>query len=431
MSGFLDFARRNARWLGGTFLLCFGSSFGQTFFISLSGGEIRRELSLSNGAFGFIYMMATLGSAATLPFAGRLLDRFSTRRIAAVVILGLAVACLLMAAVRNVAMLVVAIYLLRFFGQGMMSQIAFTAVGRWFVANRGRAVSIATIGNQAGEAIFPLSFVVLAGWLGWRGNWMLSAAVLVLVALPAITTLVRRERDPASGHRASLRPAARDWTIGEVLRSWEFYVLCLGVLAPPFIATSIFFHQVYLTEERGWPLEVFASSFIVMSGVTAAFALVCGWMIDRFTALRILPFFLVPMTLACLVIANASEIGYVFLFMALLGISNGFSATLFGALWPEVYGTKHLGQLRSLVLAAIVFGSALGPGLTGVLIDRGVPLSSQINVMAFYCLVATILMTLVSLRLRGAAHLRPVEAPLPEPIVDRVDSEPAVGRSDA
>ncbi|MBB3949573.1 MFS transporter [Aureimonas jatrophae] len=428
MTGFLDFARRNARWLGGAFLLCFGSSFGQTFFISLSGGEIRRELALSNGAFGFIYMVATLGSAATLPFAGRLLDRFSTRQVAAVVILGLALACLLMASVQNVAMLVIAIYLLRFFGQGMMSQIAFTAVGRWFIANRGRAVSIATIGNQAGEAIFPLSFVTLATWLGWRGNWIASAAILALVALPAITTLVRLERDPSSGQRTALRPAARDWTIGEVLRSWAFYVLCLGVLAPPFIATSIFFHQVFLTEERGWPLELFASSFIVMSAVTAGFALVCGWMIDRFTALRILPFFLVPMTLACLVIANATEIGFVFLFMALLGISNGFSATLFGALWPEVYGTKHLGQLRSVVLAAIVFGSALGPGLTGVLIDRGVPLSSQINAMALYCLVATILMTFVSLRLRGSAHLRPLDPPLPEPIVDRIDPDPEMSR---
>lgn len=424
MNGFLTFAARNSRWLGGAFLLCFGSSFGQTFFISLSGGEIRRELDLTNGSFGFLYMLATLGSAASLPFAGRLLDRFSTRQVAAVVILGLASACLLMSSVQNVAMLVAAIYLLRFFGQGMMSQIAFTALGRWFTANRGRAVSIATIGNQAGEAIFPLSFVTLATWLGWRGNWMLSAAILVLVALPVITSLVRQERDPLSGPQTALRPVARDWTLREVLRSWTFYVLCLGVLAPPFIATSIFFHQVYLTEERGWPLELFASSFIVMSAVTAAFALTCGWMIDRFTALRILPFFLVPMTLACLVIANASEVWFVFLFMALLGISNGFSATLFGALWPEVYGTKHLGQLRSVVLAAIVFGSALGPGLTGVLIDRGVPLSTQINGMALYCLVATALMTMVSLRLRSMLQVRPTEPPIPEPVIDRVD--PAV-----
>lgn len=425
MSGFVAFARGNARWLGGAFLLCFGSSFGQTFFISLSGGEIRHELSLSNGTFGFIYMLATLGSAATLPFAGRLLDRFSTRQVAAAVISGLAIACLLMASVRNVAMLVLAIYLLRFFGQGMMSQVAFTALGRWFVANRGRAVSIATIGNQAGEALFPLTFVTLATWLGWRGNWLAAAAILLVLALPAITTLVRRERDPASGAGVAMRPAARDWTLREVLRSWTFYALCLGVLAPPFIATSIFFHQVYLTEVRGWPLELFASSFVVMSAVTAGFALLCGWMIDRFTALRILPFFLVPMTLACLVIANATEIGFVFLFMALLGISNGFSATLFGALWPEVYGTKHLGQLRSVVLAAIVFGSALGPGLTGVLIDRGVPLSLQINGMAIYCFAATLLMTLVSLRMRAALRPRQTPVPVPEPIVDRVSPPPA------
>ncbi|HDZ75363.1 MAG TPA: MFS transporter [Aurantimonas coralicida] len=398
---FLSFIGRNGRWLGGGFLLCFFSSFGQTFFIALSNGEIRREFDLTNGEFGLIYMMATLGSAATLPFLGRLLDRFRTWHVAVGTISGLAVATLFLSWSSSVPFLLLSIYLLRLFGQGMMSQTAFTATGRWFVANRGRAISLVTPGFQAGEALLPLLFVMSAGMIGWRGAWVTSAIVLLLVALPAITLLTNRERDPLS-----LEPAGApqsdvpNWTVAQVLRSPTFYLLAMGVVAPSFIGTTLFFHQVYLTELRGWPLELFASGFAVMSATTVVFALVCGWLIDRYSAVLLLPFFLIPMTFATLVAANFTAEASIFVFMMFLGISNGFAATLFGALWPEIYGVRHLGAVRSLVLAVMVFGSALGPGLSGILMDLGVPYPLLINLMAVFCAAITLVLTDVSRRLR-------------------------------
>ncbi|WP_279479847.1 MFS transporter [Aureimonas sp. SK2] len=398
-AAFVPFVTGNARWLGGAFLLCACSSFGQTFFISLSGGEIRRELGLSHGDFGLLYMLATLASAATLPFLGRLIDRFPTRIVAAATILGLAAACLLMASVPTVPLLLVALYLLRLCGQGMMSQTAFTAVGRWFVAQRGRAVSLVTIGYQAGEATLPLIFVSAVGMLGWRGSWYASAAFLLLLGLPVIYILVHRERDPRSVHASDApKPAARDRKLSEVLRSPSFYLLCAAVVAPPFIVTTIFFHQVYLADLRGWPVEFFASGFVLMSAATATCALTCGWLIDRFTAVRILPFFLLPLTVACLVISQVTSPVAIFVFMGIVGVSNGFAATLFGALWPELYGIRHLGAIRSIVLSVLVFGSALGPGLTGFLIDRGVSYPLQIAVMGFYCLGAALVLTVWSRR---------------------------------
>jgi MFS family permease len=86
--------------------------------------------------------------------------------------------------------------------------------------------------------------------------------------------------------------------------------------------------------------------------------------------------------------------------MALLGISYGFSSTLFGALWPEIYGARHLGSIRSVTVAMMVFASALGPGLTGYLIDAGVPYSLQVYAMALYCLLAALALTLVSRHVR-------------------------------
>jgi MFS family permease len=409
----MPFLARNARWIAGGFLLCFFSSFGQTFFIALSGADIRRELDLSNGGFGLVYMAATLASAATLPVFGRMLDAFATRHMAAGVIAVLAGACLLMAAADNVAVLFLAIYLLRLFGQGMMSQTAYTATGRWFSANRGRATSLVTLGFMGGEALFPLLFLAGAEILGWRGNWVAAAAILAGLALPLIAGLAARERDPsAEPAAAGARPAAPDRTRPEVLRDPRFYVVCFGVLAPPFVVTTLFFHQTYLTELRGWPNGLIAATFPLLSATSVVFVLLCGWLIDRFTAVRVLPFYLLPLILACLVAANVEGAWAVPVFMVLVGASNGLNGTLVGALWPELYGTRHLGAIRSVVWAAIVLGSAVGPGLTGVLIDRGVSYPAQINAMALYGFVCLAAFALVAPRLA------------PRPVAIDVEAEP-------
>lgn len=396
--GPITFLRDNARWIGGGFLLTFFSSFGQTYFIALSAGEIRAEYGLSHGEFGSIYMLATLASAASLPQLGKIIDRIS---VASTVLLAapiLALACILMAWSTQLALLVLAIYLLRLFGQGMFSHIAFTAMGRWFAAQRGRAISLSAIGVNVGEAVFPISFVGVAALLGWRGSWLLAAAVLMLVALPAIYSLLKLERTPQSVVREPGSPVAREWTRGEVIRDPLFWAALLGVLAPGFIGTTVFFHQVYLSQLRGWDPSVFAASFAIMSAMTILCALIAGQLIDRFSAIRVLPSFLVPLSLSCFVLASTESVWGAYAFMALMGVSYGFSSTLFGALWPELYGTRHLGGIRSLIVAFAVFATAMGPGLTGWLIDEGVSYSGQIAAMGVYCVAMIGVMTLVSRR---------------------------------
>ncbi|WP_306119346.1 MULTISPECIES: MFS transporter [unclassified Roseitalea] len=403
---FISFVANNARWIVGGFLLTFFSAFGQTFFISLSAGEIRAEYGLSHGEFGILYMASTLASALTLPWLGRIVDRYGAAKVTLIIVPLLAAGALGMAMSTHVLMLVIVIYALRLFGQGMMTQNALTATGRWFAANRGRAVSLVTLGHNAGEAVFPFAFVALAAALGWRQAWIVAAVVLVAVALPVITALLAREREPLSDAPDEKAVPVRDWTRGEVLRDAAFWLLLTGVLAPAFIGTTIFFHQVYLVELRGWSLSVFASSFALMSVTTIVFALMTGALIDRFSALALLPFFLLPLAAACFALGLAEAQWTAFVFMGLLGVSYGLSSTMMGAIWPEAYGTARLGAIRAIVVAFMVFATAMGPGVTGTLIDLGVSYPGQIVAMGFYCLAISAVMLIVSRRLvaRRDAH---------------------------
>lgn len=402
--GYLSFLRDNSRWLTGGFLLTFFSTFGMTSFIALSAGDIRRDYGLSHGEFGTLYMFATLASALSLPRLGQIVDRYSVRKVVLFVVPMLALASASMALSRHLVLLFVTIYLLRLFGQGMMVHAAYTATARWFSAQRGRALSAVILGHNAGDAVIPMGFVLIAASVGWRNGWLLATAALALIAVPAIALLVAEDRKPRSSDPEVPRIDARDWTRVEVVRDPVFYLLLLGVMAPGLIVTTLFFHQVYLVELRGWSLEVFASSFLVAAVVNAVFTLVVGQLIDRFSGVALLPFVLLPLGLACLLLGLVDAQWGAFGFMALLGISNGLSTTLFGAVWPEVYGLKHLGSIRALIVSAGVFASAIGPGLTGFLIDGGVSYPAQIVAMAIYCFAISFVLLLASRRIRARSQ---------------------------
>ncbi|KXG86141.1 MFS transporter [Agrobacterium bohemicum] len=375
--------------------MLFASSFGQTFFISLSGGEIRRELDLSDGQFGLVYMAVTLASAFSLVWLGKILDVKAVRSIVALAVLALASGAIGLAYSSSIVVLAVSLFLLRLFGQGMMVHIAYTTIGRWFSAERGRAVSISALGVNAGQALLPLLAVAGMAAFGWRNLWVIVAAFIILILFPVLLALLKVERVTAPVPVLPTAQVSRNWMRGEVLRDPYFYLLMLGMLPPAFISNTIFFHQVHLSQSKGWPLETFASAFLIYAVVAVSNSLLSGYLVDRFSALRLLPFYLLPFGVGCLLLGAVDAPWVVFVFMVLYGISDGFSLTLFGSLWPEVYGVKYLGAIRAVIVATMVFASALGPGLGGMLIDSGVAFTSQIMVMGVYCvLICAVLLSL-------------------------------------
>lgn len=398
----LRFLRQNARWLAGGFLLMLFSSFGQTFFIGLFGNALRSSFHLSGGAFGGLYMLATLGSAASLPWLGRTLDLMPGWKVARFSLLALGMACVLVTLAPNLVVLTLVLFLLRLFGQGMLSETAYTVIGRWFAANRGRAMALIVPGQQVGFAILPALVVLIVRSSGhWQVAWLAAAGLIALIGLPSILTLLRLERVPHSHEaRAAIRRSGREWTRAEVIGDPIFYLLLFGTLAAPFIATVIFFNQDYLIDLRGYDPLAFAAAFPIMSVTTVPCGLLCGHLIDRLGAVRLLPYLLLPLGLAAAALGLITPVWGVYLFMFLLGISNGLTSTVLGALWPEVYGLANLGGIRAIVVSAMVFASALGPGLSGLLIDEGIALPTQVLWLCGWCALGCLALAVAAWRVR-------------------------------
>lgn len=398
----IGFLIGNARWLFAGFLLMFMSSFGQTFFIALFSGEIRAELGLSHGQFGTIYGVATLTSAVVLIWVGKFADSDNLRRVAVVVCLMLAAATLGMAWVTGPLMLFGVIFGLRLFGQAMMMHISQTAIGRWFSARRGKALAITGFGFPTSEAVLPPLAVILIAAVGWRNVWICGAALLVLVAAPVLAVLLNADRTPQSRSAAShadARPDQRHWTRAEMLRDPLFYGLMAGILVPPFVGTGIFFHSVHLVESKGWSLTSYAAAFPFYAGMSVVSSFVAGWAVDRWSAQHILPLAIVPMGLGAFVLGMATTPVAIFVALILIGMTAGLQSTAFGAIFPEVYGTRYLGAIRSLAMSAMVVASAGSPFALGMLIDLGVPFAYQLVVMAAGVAIAASVLYVVSRRL--------------------------------
>ena len=401
MRSYFSFLLENARWLIGGFMLCFFSSFGQTFFISLSGGYIRSEFGLSNGEFGTLFMAATLVSAICITQLGKIVDVLPNTKTIFIVLPILALACLGMAFTTSIIGLFIVIFFLRLFGQGMMTHTSIVSMGRWYSGHRGRAVSLATMGHQGGEAILPVALVILLTFVSWRTGWIVAAGICVFVALPAIYLLMRVDRKRRSTDVPAKSVASRDWTRAQVMRDPIFWALLTGVLMPPFIGTTLMFHQAYLVELRGWAPQVFASAFVFMAIFKIIFALITGFVVDKFGSIRLLPFSILPLACGCFIVAFMEAQYSIYLFMGVIGMSVGIASTLFGSLWPEVYGIKNLGSIRSVIMALMVFATALGPGITGVLIDLDVSYLLQFAYMGTYCIIASVILWVVSQKIQA------------------------------
>ncbi|MBC6436783.1 MAG: MFS transporter [Rhodobacteraceae bacterium] len=383
------FVQDNARWLATGLLLAFGSSFGQTYFIALFAGEIRAAHGLSNGDWGLLYTLATLGSALLLLGWGSLADTVPFSRLVPVITGLYACAALAMALGQSVWVLGLAVFLLRFCGQGMFGHIAATAMGRWFVATRGRAVAIKGLGYPLGEVSLPLLYVGLIAWIGWRQAWGVTAAVILFGLLPLLMGLLARDRVPKgqTGTTGSPGLGGRHWTRGAALGHWLFPALVPLMLTPGFIGTVVFFHQVHVAEVKGWTLAQMAAGYPVYAVVTVISALVAGQAVDRFGVTQLLPLLVVPMGAAMFLIGPASAPWHWAAALGVLGLSQGMVGTFWGAFLPAIYGTDNLGAIWSLVVALLVISTAIGPGITGLVIDWGVSFPRQGVAMGLWCLI--------------------------------------------
>ena len=170
-----------------------------------------------------------------------------------------------------------------------------------------------------------------------------------------------------------------------------------ALLGPPAFGTAFFFHQVYYAELKGWSHVQLVALFPIYTSVALVAMILSGLALDRWGTSRLLPMILLPQAAAFVVFSIAVQPTDALFGLILFGIGTGAMATLPNAFWAEYYGTRHLGSIKAMAAAVMVLGSAIGPGITGFLIDLGVGLETQYLFVSVYFVIATLFL-LVGIR---------------------------------
>ena len=384
------------------FIFTFFSSFGQSFFLGLFNSSIRETLSITHGQFGSIYASATLLSSFILIWVGKKIDDINIFRFALYVTLLLAFSCFFFSKISSIVFLFIAVFLMRFSGQGLMSHTATTTISRFFTKSRGKALSIGWFGLSTAEFILPVLIVYLLTLTAWQNIW-LSISVFILFFLPFTSFVLIKNLNFDSREDVNdknfVEKEIKNWTRLEVLKDYRFYIVCLNMLAMPWIATGVFVYQSYITESKEWGEFVIAQSFMAYSVLSVITLLGSGFLIDKFTSRKLLIFMNIPLLISMLVLFYLDISISAFIFLGLIGISNGLANVLGSSTWAEIYGVKYIGSIKALTTALMVFSTAFGTALFGLLIDKGFTIE-QIAVISFvYIFLSLIALFVVRNRL--------------------------------
>ncbi len=375
------------------FIFTFFSCFGQSFFIGLFNSSIRETLSITHGQFGTIYASATLLSSLLLIWIGKKIDDVNVIKFAIFVTILLSFSSLFFSKISSVAFLFVAIFLMRFSGQGLMSHTASTTISRYFIKSRGKALSIIWFGLSSAEFIMPVLIVYLLTLFVWQDLWV-AFSLLVLICLPLASYLlvkdVKLDTRESNQNENLKEDNIKNWKRIEVLGDYRFYIVSLNMLAMPWIATGVFVYQSFVSNSKGWGEYTIAQSFMSYSIFSVITLIIAGYLIDKFTSRKLLIYMNIPLLLGTLVIIYFDAPQSAFLFLGLVGISNGLANLLGSSTWAEIYGVKYIGSIKALTTALMVFATAFGTALFGIFIDAGFSIEkiAFISAIAIACSIA-------------------------------------------
>ena len=375
------------------FIFTFFSCFGQSFFIGLFNSSIRETLSITHGQFGTIYASATLFSSLLLIWIGKKIDDVNVIKFAIFVTILLSFSSFFFSKTSSVAFLFVAIFLMRFSGQGLMSHTASTTVSRYFTKSRGKALSIIWFGLSSAEFIMPVLIVYLLTMIIWQDLWVIFS-LIVLIFLPLASYIlvkdVKLDTRESNQNEKLKEDNIKNWKRIEVLKDYRFYIVSLNMLAMPWIATGVFVYQSFVTNSKGWGEYTIAQSFMSYSIFSVITLIVAGYLIDKFTSRKLLIYMNIPLFLGTLVIIYFDAPQTAFLFLGLVGISNGLANLLGSSTWAEIYGVKYIGSIKALTTALMVFATAFGTALFGFFIDAGFSIEkiAFIAAIAIACSIA-------------------------------------------
>jgi MFS family permease len=261
--------------------------------------------------------------------------------------------------------------LTRALGQSALSVVSIAIVGQWFVRRIDSAMAIYSLIMSVGFMMaFPLVGTAVQVW-GWRTVWFSVGMALIVALAPAAWLIVRRSPEacglrPDGDEQGSRRaePVVEDlsgysWT--EAIATPAFWIFAVGAALYGLVASGIGLFNESILLERGFGPDLYYQTLVVTAMTALLGNFVGGWVAGRMPLDRLLAISLAVLTAGVAVLPYVVTRWQVMLWAVAMGLGGGLVTVLFFAVWPRVFGRRHLGQIQGAAQAITVLASAVGP----------------------------------------------------------------------
>lgn len=377
--------KKHPNYLGYSFLHFFFSGLGQSFLIGIFKPEIISSFKISNEEFSIFYGLSTLVSGLTLPFMGKLVDKVKIRYISVCCAILLACFTFCISITSSLPLLFIALFGLRFFGQGMLPLIGSTSIARHFVSERGRMLSIASLGMTLSEAILSgLVTYSISTW-GWKPAYQTLGILLLLVFIPCVIILIKKNDS------YQFTPHVIQNTHNEAFKiDMKFIILVATYAFPMFFLTGMFIHKDLVEYHLHFPKNTLSWGFIAYGSLRFMTNLSIGPIVDKFSGQKVFVFSLLPLVLGLTWLLWNKNPSLSFIYLGLAGITTSISSISSSTMWVELYGTQNLGKIKSIVSSVMIISTSLGTLLFGFILQYTPSMSFLIVPCILYIIVTSV-----------------------------------------
>ena len=383
---YFNLLRQHGGLIAAAFLAVFTGNMGQSFFIGLFQTHISQHMDLSASQFGTLYSAITMTSGFLVLHFGPKIDWIAPRRYAVMVLSGLTIGLLLLTLSPWWSLSILGLGLLRLCGQGLMTHLGSTLAGREFTVNRGRALGLVSLGMPSGEVILPPLTALLLISLSWQQVWWSLLAVLVVLWL-CLLLFVDWPAAPRQKHKSKADKDAGPSPVREL----RFWMLLPMLMVLPITLTGIFIYQAQMTQDLAASTTTYAFALTGLGIARFPGALLGGRWIDELGVTALARLYLIPYAIALFAASMLGGNLGIWTLMLGAGLAMGMSSPIGDSLLVRLWGREHLGQVRSLKSAFLVFSTGIAPALLGWLIDAGVSFQAILLGMLAYLIIAWML----------------------------------------
>ncbi len=353
---------------------------GQSFSVSLFMDFFIEDFGLDRTAVSSLYGAGTFAASLSLTWVGRQIDLWGNRRVGLVIGALFGIVLLLCSLINGPIMLFFAFAGMRGLGQGSLPLVSSTAVANWFRYRRGRMMSLLALSFALFQGIYVNVARVLLETMDWRQVFIVLAAGVAALAIPAFGLLMRNRPEnyglsPDKDLPVKTQANAKDqdaednWTLKEALRTPILWIFVVSRMLPSAWGTGLILHQVSIFADLDHSVQVATETFALISLFTAGASLLAGYLIDRVKPSYVVALQMLALLAASLLAMTMRETWLLIMYALAFGLGMGIGYVFDGAVWPNLFGRQFQGEIRGFVYTASVIGSAIGPALFGLSYD--------------------------------------------------------------